>query len=166
MSNEITKFPDVLKTPEAQASVNAVIAATVKESVQAIFASLGPVLKDMAVTPEKLREGLKPWQDPAKIARELRESLKSRADEEEIRKQDAARKANCPHLDQNGRSSLRLVHNQLDHQPRGLCVLCGDWVHPREWRIGPPTEKEPKGHAYLVPAHKDYKTVQILESQT
>jgi hypothetical protein len=169
MSNEV-KEP--LKTPtsvigaEAQGYINASISAAVKEAVAGVFESLGPILQSIAVTPEKLREANKPYVDPAKLARDKRETEKSKADEKENRAMDAARKAACPHLDQNQRSSIRLVHNYPDRQPRGICPICHDLITPREWRIGPPDAENPKGKAVLVLAHKDYRTVEILESQS
>lgn len=151
-------------SPEALGAINAATAKAVEAAVAAVFAGLGPVLKDMAITPEKLREANKPYEDPAKVLRELRESQKSKADEAEIARATKARRDACPHLDKNGRSAICLVHNQPDHQPRGVCVVCGDWIHPKEWRIGPPTDAEPRGKAYLVEPHKDYRVVMQLES--
>ena len=150
-------------SPEAIAMINTTAASAVQSAVEAVFKQLGPMLKEMAITPEKLREANRPWQDPDKVKRELRESLKSKEDEAEARKAIAALRANCPHVDQNSRTSIRLVHNQPDHQPRGICVLCGDWIHPKEWRIGAPDEKNPRGKAYLTGPHKDYNTVMQLE---
>lgn len=151
-------------SPEALGAINSATAAAVQAAIGSLMQGFLPALKDMAITPEKLREANKPWVDPAVVARELRESLKSKADEAEIAKATALRRANCPHLDKNGRSALSLVHNQPDHQPRGICVLCADWIHPKEWRIGPATPEEPRGHAYLVEPHKDYRIVMQLES--
>lgn len=164
MGNDSDNNRSSALSPEALAAINTATAHAVQEAVTAVFTQLGPVLKDMAITPEKLREANRPYQDPAKLLRELRESQKSKADEAEIAKNLAARRAACPHLDKNGRSSICLVHNQPDHQPRGVCVVCGDWIHPKEWRIGAPTDTEPRGHAYLVEPHKDYRTVMQLES--
>jgi hypothetical protein len=151
-------------SPEAIAMINTATAKAVQEAVTAVFQSLAPVLKDMAITPEKLREANKPYEDPAKVAREKRESLKSKQDEAEIVRVTLARRAQCPHLDKNGRSSISLVHNQPDHQARGICVVCHDWIFPREWRIGPPDEENPRGKAYIVDQHKDYKIVLQLEA--
>jgi hypothetical protein len=153
-------------SPEALGVINSTVSMAVQAAVSEVFKSLVPVLKDMALTPEKLREASKPYEDPAKLARELRESLKSKQDEAEIQRATKARRDACPHLDANGRSSINLVHNQPDHQPRGICVVCGDWIHPREWRIGPVDEKNPRGKAYLVEPHKDYRIVLQLESHS
>lgn len=149
---------------EAIAVINTTTAKAVQEAVTAVFASLAPALRDMAITPEKLREANRPYEDPAKAAREKRESLKSKQDEAEIARATAERRAMCPHVDKRGQSSINLCHNQPDHQPRGVCVICGDWIFPREWRIGAPDEKNPRGKAYLVEPHKDYKMVLQLES--
>jgi hypothetical protein len=153
-------------SPEALAVINSTTKAAVESAVAAVFASLAPVLKDMAITPDKLREANRPYEDPAKLARELRESLKSKQDEAENLRMNAARKAACPHVDKNGRPSIFLAHNQPDRQPRGICVVCHDWIHPKEWRIGPADDKNPRGKAYLVEPHKDYRIVMQLESMS
>lgn len=153
-------------SPEAIAAINSATQAAVQSAVAAVFQSLGPMLKDMAITPEKLREANRPYVDPEKIKRELRESMKSKQDEEELRQLTRARRDACPHLDKNGRSSINLVHNMPDHQPRGICVICADWIHPREWQIGPADEKNPRGKAHLVEPHKDYRVVMQLESMS
>jgi hypothetical protein len=158
--------PQALVTPEAQAFVSASISAAVKEAVAGVFASLGPILREMQMTPEKIRAANTPYVDPDVVARNKRETEKSKADEKELRAMDAARKAACPHMDQNQRSSIRLIHNYPDRQPRGICPICHDLITPREWVIGPPDAENPKGKAVLVDAHKDYRTVEILESQS
>ena len=99
-------------TPEQMAIINTATQSAVQEAIKSVFAGLTPVLKDMAMTPDKIREANKPYVDPAHIARELRESLKSKEDEAQIARITAARRAACPHLDKNGRSSICLVHNQ------------------------------------------------------
>ena len=163
-------------SPEQIAMINTTTASAVQSAIEGLFKGLLPALKDMAVTPEKLREANRPYEDPAKIARELRESLKSKEDEAEQQRMNRARMDACNHLDKNGRSSINLCHNQPDHQPRGVCVVCGDWIHPREWRIAASETlakqfsvaggELPKGKAYVVAAHKDYRTVIQLESMS
>ena len=164
--------------PESQAYINASIAAAVKEAVSAVFAGLQPTLKSMALTPETLgaalREANRPQLSPEDIAKKLREereSLKSKEDEAELRRMTAERRANCPHLDKNGRSSINLVHNFPDHQPRGICVICSDWIHPKEWVVAATKEEASKhethkGQAYVSEAHKDYRIVMSLESMS
>lgn len=167
-----TPRPDPAQTPEQAAQINTAVQA----AVESVFKSLAPVLKDMAMTPEKIREANRPYEDPAKVAREARESQKSKADEAENRRLDRQRKDNCPHLDKNGRSSICVVHNHPDHQPRGICVVCHDWIHPKEWRIAasPALALEAakgdrdrvKGCAYVVEAHPAYKVVMQLDSMS
>jgi hypothetical protein len=168
MSNTEQKVqtPAEAINPQVQGFINASISAAVREAVQGVFTSLAPMLKDMALTTEKIREANKPYVDPKVKERNDRETEKSKADEKELRAMDAARKAACPHLDQNQRSSIRLIHNYPDRQPRGICPICHDLITPREWVIGPPDAENPKGRAYLQDAHKDYRIVQILESQS
>lgn len=155
-------------SPEALGAINTAASKAITEAVTAavtaVMMSLKPSFESMALTPDKLREAMKPYEDPRKLARELRESLKSKEDEAEIAKMTARRKAMCPHVDKNGRPAICLVHNFPDHQARGVCVVCSDWIHPKEWRIGAPDEKNPRGKAYLVEPHKDYGRVIQLES--
>jgi hypothetical protein len=170
MSNEVqavkTPTPTALITPEAQAFVSASISAAVKEAVSGVFASLGPILEKLALTPEKIRAANTPFVDPAKVARDKRETEKSKQDERELRAAEAARKAACPHLDQNSRPSVRLIHNFPDRQPRGICVVCQDLITPKMWVIDAPDAENPKGRAYLQEAHKDYRIVALLEAQS
>lgn len=154
-------------TPEQLAIVNQATSAAVQEAVSEVFKQFAPMFKSIAQMPEALKDALTPKkseEELKKFMREQRESLKSKQDEEEQRAADRARKDACPHLDKNGRSSISLVHNFPDHQPRGVCVLCHDLIHPKEWRIGPADDKNPRGKAYLVAPHKDYKTVMQLEN--
>src|SRR5712691_13104199 len=103
---QAVKTPTALITPEAQAFVSASISAAVKEAVAGVFASLGPVLEKLAMTPEKIRAANTPYIDPAVVARNKRETEKSKQDERELRAAEAARTAACPHLDQNSRPSV------------------------------------------------------------
>lgn len=179
MGNEQNRNEHAAPTPESTAATNAAIAAAVREAVSGVMATLAPVLQQ-ATDPERLvavlREANKPYQDPAKVARELRESLKWKTDEAEARRIDEERRARCPHLDKRGQTSINLVHNFYDHQPRGICVICGDWIYPREWRIASTPEialklvggdkDRVKGCAYMSDAHKNYATVVALESMS
>ena len=156
-------------SPEQMAMVNSATQAAVQEAIKSVFASLTPVLQDMALTPEKIRAANTPLPDPKKAAlelRELRESLKSKEDEAQIARITKARREACPHLDKNGRSSVCLVHNQPDHAPRGICVTCHDWIHPREWVIDAPDPITGKQNAHIREAHPHYKIVLQLESQS
>ena len=166
-------------TPEQLAAQNAAMTAAVREAVASVMVGLLPALKEMAITPEKLREANKPYVDPAKVLREQRESLKSKADEAEQRRLDRSRRDACLHQDANGRDALCLIHNYPDHQPRAICPICQDVIHPKEWRIASSAEEaikltppglgpvdQPKGHAYIALAHRDYRRVMALESRS
>lgn len=153
-------------SPETLGLINETTATAVQKAVEAVFAGFAPMLREIALTPEKIREINRPYEDPAKLARELRESLKSKKDEAEIVRLTKERRDACPHTYPNGLSAINLCHNNPDRQPRGICVICGDWIHPKEWRIGPPTAEHPNGHAYLVEPHKDYRIVMVREMRS
>jgi hypothetical protein len=168
---------EIPPTPAANAERNAEIAAAVKEAVAGVMAALAPALQaannnDALIS--ALREVNKPYKDPKQEARELRESLKWKEDEKENRRLTEERQSNCPHLDKNGRTSICLVHNHPDRNPRGICVICHSWINPKEWRIASTPEialqmvggnkDRVKGCAYLVDEHPQYKMVRLLES--
>jgi hypothetical protein len=58
MSNTEQKVqtPAEAINPQVQGFINASISAAVREAVQGVFTSLAPMLKDMALTTEKIRE--------------------------------------------------------------------------------------------------------------
>ena len=152
--------------PETLALINTSVSNAVQEAIKSMFSGLAPVLRDMALTPEKLEALKAPYVDPKKLARELRESAQSKEQEAETLKQLEWRRAHCPHLDQNQKVALCLVHNYPDRQPRGICPLCQDLIHPKEWVIGPPDPKTGKSVAFIRPAHKDYAKVIQLETMS
>lgn len=152
-------------TPEQLANQNAMISAAVTEAVKQVFASLAPVLKEIALTPEKLRDINKPYKDPAAIARELREMTLWKADEAENRRLEKQRQDNCLHQDERGQSSLRIIRNYADRQPRGICMHCHALITPKEWRIGAPDKDNPRGRAYLAEPHKNYQQVIQIASR-
>jgi len=154
------------KTMQATSDVQLLVAAAVKEAVSGVFLQLGPLLESISMTPEKIREANKPYKDPAVIARELREMMIWKEDEAEQRRLTRARQDACLHQDANGRSSISLIHNFPDRQPRGVCMKCHDYIHPREWRIGAPDAKHPRGVPFLVEPHKNYAVVMALESHS
>jgi hypothetical protein len=168
-NNEEKKLstPAELSTPKAQgyqneamnSAVKEAVAMAVAEAVKSVFAGLAPVLKDMQLTPEKMNELKQPYIDPLVKSREERENRNSRVQAEEQRKLDDLRKANCPHLDKSNNLALGLLRNFHDRNPRGVCMLCNDLIHPKEWRIGAPDEKTGETVAYLAPEHKDYGLV-------
>lgn len=152
-------------TPEQLAAITEMTSKAVQETVTAVFSSLGPALQGMALTPEKMREMNRPFEDPQKAARQKREMLLWKQDEDERIKRERKSKDDCLHQDKRGQTSLRLIRNYPDRQPRGICVLCHDLITPKEWRIGAPDELHPRGVAYLAEPHKDYLTVVRIASQ-
>jgi hypothetical protein len=159
--------PAELLTPKAQgcqneamnSAVKEAVAMAVAEAVKSVFAGLAPVLKDMQLTPEKMNELKKPFIDPKIASREERENKNSRAQAEEQRLADEFRRAHCPHLDKSNNLALGLLRNFHDRNPRGVCMLCNDLIHPKEWRIGAPDPNTGETAAYLVAEHKDYGLV-------
>jgi hypothetical protein len=149
-------------TPDMLALINSQTQVAVQEAMKGALAMLAPMvaaIKDSALTPEKMAELKRPYVDPNVAARELRETQNSKEQEAELQKQIAWRKAHCPHKDKNGNDSICPVHNQLDHQPRGICMLCHDWIHPREWVIDAPDPNTGKTKSHIREAHKDYARV-------
>jgi hypothetical protein len=146
-------------TPELMATVNAATAAAVKEAVSGISGMFADLVRELAITPEKLREANKPYKDPAIERREMREKMKFKQEEIDNEKEKQRQRLNCRHHYKNNLLAVALVNNFQDRQTRGICMLCHDWIHPREWRIDNPTEENPRGVAHIVDAHKDYNLV-------
>lgn len=157
-------------SPEQQAQANLAVQTATQQAVQAavagVFAQLAPFLKDMALTPEKIQALKAPFIDPKVAAREAREAQNSREEMDRIRKETEWRRSRCPHKDKQGNESISVVHNQLDHQPRGVCMLCNDWIHPREWVFDAPDATTGKSKARIRDAHKDYPRVLAIESMS
>lgn len=140
-------------------------AALVQNAIAAVFKELGPVLQSIALTPEKLREANKPYEDPADIARELRLRKQQDAQQEEGRKRKALKQSRCTHAYKTGLGAINLTHNFPDNMPRGTCMLCELFIEPAHWQIGPPTSEYPDGKAYIVPEHPLYYKVRNLENE-
>jgi hypothetical protein len=152
-------------SPEQLGAMNAMVAAAVKEAMVGMAAVFAPMVQQMAITPEKLREANRPYVDPKKKLREDRETKLWREDIDDARRTTQMSKDNCIHQDDNQRTSIRLIRNFPDRQVRGVCVKCQDIIHPKEWRIGAPDEQNPRGVAYTVAPHKDYLIVRQLMSR-
>src|SRR5271156_5308667 len=155
-------------TPEQQGMLNTAVAQAVSESVKGIFAGLLPTLEGMQLTREKLDLLRTPKETDKQVrdkARELRELKKSQADEAEAKAFQDRRRKSCLHSYTNGVTSICLVHNHQDRQPRGVCMQCGDWIHPKEWRIFAGDDEHPNGRAECVAPHKDYMQVVQLENR-
>lgn len=146
-------------TPEVLAANDAVVKAAVKEAIEGVFAQLGPLMKEMALTPEKLREGMRPYVDPAVERRAIREKMKFKEEEADNEREKRRQRDNCSHRYRNGILAVALVNNFHDRQTRGICMKCHEWFHPREWRIDNPTETSPKGTPHVVEQHKQYQLV-------
>ena len=148
------RVPEAMLTPESQAATNALITS----AVRAVFESLAPMLASMALTPEKMAEAekLRRAPDPVAVARSIREKQLMMADLRAAEEQKIASQSACSHQHANGSWAWHTTHNFVDRQPRFSCPHCALWCHPREWRIGAPTETEPRGHAYIQPEHPLY----------
>jgi len=164
-------------SPEILGAINMATSAAVKEAVTAMMAGMAPLIKQItdasAFSPEKLgaamREANKDPEEEARKAKEIERKLREmtlwKEDEAENRRLLAERQDNCLHQDDNGRSSIQLVHNFPDHHARGLCVKCQALIYPREWRIGAPTPENPRGVPFLFGPHKNYQTVVQLQNR-
>lgn len=148
-------------TPELIGAINMATSASIKETMAALM----PMFERIAITPEKLREANKPYVDPAKTARNKREMKLWRQDIEDQRGALQANQDACMHADENQKSSINLIHNFPDRQPRGICTLCQALIHPKEWRTGAPDDENPRGKPYLVEPHKDYRTVLMIQAR-
>ena len=156
-------------SPEMMAFITASISTAVAEAVKAT-----------RLTKEDLRELRETRtedqiaKDKARIKREARETMTSKADEAAARKETEERQSHCTHKHKNGSEALCLVHNFPDRHPRGLCPLNHCWVHPAEWRFPADPEQadalakfystEARSGAYVHPAHRDYDRVRQLEA--
>ena len=153
--------------PETLALLNSQVNATVAETMKAMLKDvIGPLLREVALTPEKLEALKAPYVDAKAAAREKRESAQTREQEAENIRIRAQMQANCTHLDKNGKTAICLIHNYPDRQARGICPICHDIIHPREWVIGAPDPNTGKTTPFLRAAHKDYRTVMSLESMS
>jgi hypothetical protein len=135
--------------------------------IKDIFAQFAPILADVTLTPEKLREALKPYVDPAVLAREMREREMNRKQFLENQKITLEIQARCPHKDKNERWAINVQHNFPDHQPRGICPLCFIQIEPAHWVIpGAGFDGgNGLGQPYVVQEHPLYHVVRFLESQ-
>ena len=133
-------------------------------SMKDLVAALREMVPALALTPEKLREALKPYEDPAMVAREKRSRDQNRRQFIEDMKATAARQASCSHKDKNQRWAITLTHNFPDRMPRGLCPLCHLYIQPKHWEFRAPTDQFPDGEPYIIDQHPMYHVVLELES--
>lgn len=145
--------------------VKSMIAETTKETTKAIFEQFAPLMQSMALTPDKLREANKPWEDPAALARKNHEQENWRRQETDKTAAFKQRQTQCTHKDRNGLYAISLQHNFHDNMPRGICLKCELYIHPTYWDYRPVTAKDGTitEKALVVPAHPLYHIVQEIE---
>ena len=144
--------------PESETKLQEII----KSTVESIFTQLAPTLKSMQVTPEVMaaavREATKPYEDPARIARELRERKQSHEQWIVDQKNLLYQQSSCPHTHRgDGKNAIQLQHNYPDNMVRGICPLCGIYIEPAHW------EYNAQGKPEIVKEHLLYYRVRQLE---
>jgi len=135
---------------------------------QGIAAALKDILPAIALTPEKLREAQKPWEDPMVTARKNHEQEQWRRQEQEKEANKRSLQEHCAHKDANEKWNISLQHNYHDHLPRGICKICGLFIHPAYWDYRPVVQADGsvKDKAFIVKEHPLYHIVQLLESRS
>lgn len=160
-------------TPEVMANINDMIKAAVDQALASAkaergvtAAELAAVVKELALTPEKIAELKKPYEDPAVARRKLREQLAFKEDEKETIRTQQEQKNRCSHKHKGlGLFAISFVNNFLDRQTRGVCMKCGEWFNPPEWRMGAPDAKNPKGKPYVEPRHPKWDSVMKVAAE-
>lgn len=132
--------PPELLSPLAQGTQNALTTAAIKEVVSSMIRDVvGPLVAELALTPDKIQALKTPFVDPSAAQREQREKSLQRADEaERLAAQDARKKA-CYHKYPTGQPSISATNNFPDRAPRFVCMICGQIEHPAQWVIDAPT---------------------------
>jgi hypothetical protein len=138
--------------------------------IKEIFAQLAPILQNTNIPPDRLveamREAQKPYVDPAQIARNLRERAESQRQFKEQLLITQQMQDQCPHLDAQEKTTIRLQHNFPDRSPRGICVLCHGLIEPARWVI--PGAGFDGGNGlgvpYIEPEHRLYFKVRQIQS--
>ena len=165
------KLPDAMLTPESQAATTQMVTAAVREALSSIMKNVvGPILQNMqnnALTPERISQIEEARRQPseAQKSREARERLLTKQEADENRKNREAVQAGCAHKYPSGASSVQVVHNYPDRQPRGICAICQIFLHPRQWVIDPPDAQHPRGTPRIEEASRLYGLVLERESQ-
>ena len=132
--------PPELLSPLAQGTQNQLTTLAIKDIVAGLMKDIvGPLVKEMALTPEKIQALKSPFVDPAVAEREKRERSLQRADEAERLAGQEARRKSCYHHYPNGAWSISATHNFPDRAPRFVCMICGQIEHPAQWVIDAPT---------------------------
>jgi hypothetical protein len=149
--------PDALVNPASQAFMNQMVAAAVREAIQGML----PLIKEVALTPEKIAEAerIRRAPDPAVVEREQRESKLMHLELQEQREQKAATQKACRHRHPNGKLAVSPVRNFPDRQVRFVCSKCQDWIHPKQWQVAAPDRDNPRGNPYIADAHPLYAEI-------
>lgn len=155
--------PAILLNPEAQAAMNQMISAAVRD----IFSQLAPVLSSIALTPEKIAEAekLRRAPDPAAVAREIRERRLMQEEANENQANLLRMRENCPHKYPTGAWAIGVIRNYPDRRERFICALCQNLFEPKRWVIGPPDSENPRGHAYIAEESLGYRVVREVLAQ-
>ncbi len=158
-------LPSELLTPGAQAAVNGMIAAAVKEAL----AGIAPLLAQSQMTPATLaaafaeaeRQRRLPSEDEVtKKERMLREKKMMKEEIEQNLANTRKAQEDCLHEYVTGAPSISAVNNFPDRQPRFFCHTCMSWFEPRHWIVGElPTRDNPRGTDRIVDAHPLYEIV-------
>jgi hypothetical protein len=164
----VPKTPVELQSVEAKAYVHDVVKTAITESVRAIFSEFAKAggLGGGGLTREDIDLLRTPKETPEQIAakaREKREVAQSKEQEAQLRRDNAARRANCQHRYPNATEAISLVHNLPSRQTAGICMLCQDLIEGRHWTILAPDVQTGKERAVIAEAHKDYQRVLQIE---
>jgi len=140
----------------------------VAKTVEAVMATLAPILKEISLSPEKIEAIRRPWVDPnqAETERKLREQMandekRGRAKNKAV--QDACAKMGHRHPQDPTKNTVNIIRNFHDGQSRGICQRCLKIIQPLHWEIYY-DDKDPNGRRVAIPEDEDYYIVRQLES--
>jgi hypothetical protein len=129
--------PPEMLSPQTIALMNSQTKAAVAEAISGLMEKLLPTFEKLAAPSPAETAALRKEQELE--ARNAREWSLQKVQIAETRIAERQKQANCSHLDSNGHERLNLVHNFPDHQARAFCSACSLWLHPREYRVLPPS---------------------------
>lgn len=131
-------------------------------AVTAAMTAIAPVLKEIALTPDKIRELKAPYKDPALEAREKRESAKEAADTRRNIDERKQRQEQCPHghgsFDGSGYKEAITIEYDFWNRPQGRCNMCEKLIQPAHWDF------YGNGEKYMIPEDREYQRVIRLAS--
>lgn len=140
----------------------------VRALVKELFAEFMPVMQNMALTPDKLREAQKPYVDPMELARKNHERKEFQESERQRDADIRASQERCSHLDENGKYAIRVQRNFHDGMSRGICLHCMLMIEPAHWDWRPKTlpDGSLRHEAFVVQPHPLYYIVQQMEARS